>query len=61
MSNGRAGVFGKTPAFVRQDRSRAEARRGEIYAKTNKTAGTADRRAAASALSAEITGASILQ
>ena len=33
----------------------------EQYAKTNKTAGTADRRAAASALSAEITGAGILQ
>ena len=33
----------------------------EQYAKTDKTAGTADRRAAASALSAEITGAGILQ
>ena len=32
----------------------------EQYAKTNKTAGTADRRAAASALSAEVTGAGVL-
>ena len=35
--------------------------RKEIYAKTNKTAGAADRRAAASTLSAEITRAGILQ
>ena len=32
----------------------------EQYAKTNKTAGTADRRAAASALSAEVTGTGVL-
>ena len=32
----------------------------EQYAKTNKTAGAADRRAAASALSAEVTGTDVL-
>ena len=32
----------------------------EQYAKTNKTAGAADRRAAVSALSAEVTGAGVL-
>ena len=48
-------------SFAFQDRLRAEARRGVAYAKTNKAAGAADRRATASALSAEITGAGILQ
>lgn len=54
--------FDETPAFLRfQDRSRAAARRGELYAKTNKAAGAADRRATANALSAEVTGAGVLQ
>ena len=53
--------FIKNPGpFAFQDRSRAAARRGEAYAKTNKAAGAADRRAKTSALSAEVTGAGVL-
>ena len=46
--------------YANLNEARRAIQRGEIYAKTNKTAGTADRRASASALSAEVTGAGVL-